>query len=1002
MSEQLSYKDMPLTYSTKKIITTKEYLEFRNEQLNKLVRNEIGLRDISRILRDKVSEISRYLDSKRKQTGEKVIKELEDVSYVKTIYKYNDIYTNEDIEEENRYIYEANDLRIEILKEKFIKETLESMINRFKNEFIQTIEARRPDVVDKEFKKYMKNKYINAYLSYNILGTGAFDSYMPKVKIYENDEMMEEIEENVGEMLERYPEYDDKDTYPHVGIAYFTLSIVEISSVRNWWNHDVNKFMKYEDFKIFTANDTKKNCLKQCVEYLGYQWKEESKIDDIIKDKKIIRYTPITEMRNVQRLKDLASDYHDISNIDCDNVVRIIEHKDHMAVITNIERAYVVEKVQSNKRKQKIDTKYKEVFMDIESFTRKDDNSQIPYLICWSDDDTVKKESGKECMEKFISRMINDNKEEKYIILYAWYGSGYDYQHILPYLKMIGAKEKIVIRNTSIIYAEFELKELGLTIALKDPYLFLLASLDSISKSFNVTNKGEFPHRIIEDWEDLDVILEHWIRIERKTEEVYDNDDVAITVNNIYNEIEETEINDKTILQKAEEYCSIDVIAMKEVWKKFKKLMKKNLNMDIGKNVFTLSQLSMNLMETSFHKNIRLYVPELDDYEFIKDAIYGGRVIAKNGIYEEDIIYADVVSLYPSSMKLLKHGYGEPTKVSEINWNKHGIYKVRLKSKYDVEPENCMHFVPRRINGRLTWEWFKECEATYHTYDLLIAKEEGYEIECIEGIEYKYVGYIFENFIDKLYKLKDEHSNCDCNEQPCPIRMIAKIALNGGGFGKFVQKPIEKETYIVDRDVAAGYFDRLEENEDGYISVGGNYIKKPKFYNLDGDMYDKMVLEITSKPAYATQNGISILSGSRYRLYQLCKSFGGFNILYSDTDSIFIRKSSIDYDKFKQVCGNQLGMLDDTVKGTIDNLLKKLVVCGPKMYGYRTSSRQESVYCKGVPKNMVNIKHLETMINQNKDLEYIYTILKRGLTGIKERNVIKRICQTKNGVRVNM
>lgn len=45
-----------------------------------------------------------------------------------------------------------------------------------------------------------------------------------------------------------------------------------------------------------------------------------------------------------------------------------------------------------------------------------------------------------------------------------------------------------------------------------------------------------------------------------------------------------------------------------------------------------------------------------------------------------------------------------------------------------------MHFVPRRIDGRLTWEWFKECDSTYHTYDLLIAKEEGYEIECIEGI----------------------------------------------------------------------------------------------------------------------------------------------------------------------------------------------------------------------------------------------------------------------------
>lgn len=44
-----------LTYSTKKIITTKEYLEFRDEQLNSLVKREIGLRDISRILKAKVA-----------------------------------------------------------------------------------------------------------------------------------------------------------------------------------------------------------------------------------------------------------------------------------------------------------------------------------------------------------------------------------------------------------------------------------------------------------------------------------------------------------------------------------------------------------------------------------------------------------------------------------------------------------------------------------------------------------------------------------------------------------------------------------------------------------------------------------------------------------------------------------------------------------------------------------------------------------------------------------
>lgn len=80
------------------------------------------------------------------------------------------------------------------------------------------------------------------------------------------------------------------------------------------------------------------------------------------------------------------------------------------------------------------------------------------------------------------------------------------------------------------------------------------------------------------------------------------------------------------------------------------------------------------LLQSFLNKNVELHIPDTDYYDFMKEGIYGGRVIANNGIYEEDILYADVVSLYPSSMKLLKHGYGKPKKVTEINWNLHGIY----------------------------------------------------------------------------------------------------------------------------------------------------------------------------------------------------------------------------------------------------------------------------------------------------------------------------------------
>lgn len=318
-----------------------------------------------------------------------------------------------------------------------------------------------------------------------------------------------------------------------------------------------------------------------------------------------------------------------------------------------------------------------------------------------------------------------------------------------------------------------------------------------------------------------------------------------------------------------------------------------------------------------------------------------------------------------------------------------------------------MKFVPRRIDERLHWEWFKEHEGTYHTYDLLIAKSEGFNIEIITGIEYEYIGYIFSDFIDALYSLKENHSNCSCEQQPCSIRHIAKIALNGGGYGKFVQKPIEKDIYIVKRDIVAGEFDKLETDENGFINLNGYKIKKPEFYNLDGEEYDKMVIEKIQKPIYATQNGISILSGSRYRLYNLCKSFNGIDVLYSDTDSIFIRKASIDYDNFKKTCGTDIGMLDETIKNSKDNTIEKLVICGPKMYGYtyvnRNNEKKTNIYCKGVPKDMIRLEHLEKIVKivkEEKEVQYIFTIPRKKLTTIDEREIEKNVGATMLGKRI--
>jgi hypothetical protein len=533
--------------------------------------------------------------------------------------------------------------------------------------------------------------------------------------------------------------------------------------------------------------------------------------------------------------------------------------------------------------------------------------------------------------------------------------------------------------------------ENGLIIHLKDPYLFILSKLESAAIAFNVLNKGSFPFDIIKNWSDLDKVIEDWYTIRSEPEEKVDGKKMLITAKN-YDEIIERN-NLKTVMEKALEYCTVDVLAMQQIWNKFTLLIKQELGLDIAPNTFTLSQMSMKLMVASLPPKIYLSVPDIDEYEFIKRAMYGGRVQASNGIYEEDIYYADVVSLYPSTMRMLEHPVGEPSHVNEINWSKLGIYEVILTSHR--KPENYNQFVPfRDSHGKLSYEWRSYWEGTYHTYDLLIAKDQGYTITCQKGYEWN-KAFIFNAFIDKVFKLKSENTG--------PISKIGKIALNGGGYGKFVQKPINSNVHIVRKGIVQSHFDRLEANSQGMIIKGGVMIERPDFYELD-DEWDKMIIDDPfAVPHYAVQVGISILSGSRYRLYNLCKQFPNIEVVYSDTDSIFVKASSVDRELWLSKMGTALGQLDDTISdGDVKvkhGIIDRMYIAGPKMYAYEfhddVGKPRYVCHVKGVRNSDLRIKHFKHLLaDVDNKLVYNIMVMNKNMVNVKINHTLKEIKQT--------
>ncbi|KAJ2895572.1 hypothetical protein IWW38_002263 [Coemansia aciculifera] len=143
---------------------------------------------------------------------------------------------------------------------------------------------------------------------------------------------------------------------------------------------------------------------------------------------------------------------------DCKNIARIIKWNDHMAVLTELKPVRRRARLQYRRplspstttSLREVDREEIDVFVDIEAFNREcEDNyaEQVPYLVCWADNDEVNSVSGEDCMEEFVDRILAK--------------CTYD---------------QCKLRNNAIIYAEFVFEHLKLRIHLKDPFLFILTN----------------------------------------------------------------------------------------------------------------------------------------------------------------------------------------------------------------------------------------------------------------------------------------------------------------------------------------------------------------------------------------------------------------------------------------------------------------------------------------------------------------------------------------------
>lgn len=259
---------------------------------------------------------------------------------------------------------------------------------------------------------------------------------------------------------------------------------------------------------------------------------------------------------------------------------------------------------------------------------------------------------------------------------------------------------------------------------------------------------------------------------------------------------------------------------------------------------------------------------ESDVDSFVRQAYFGGRTEIFKPVFDADInesdflYYYDVNSLYPFCMR--DHKY--PDKF--LGWSK----SKAEYNKYDMSIWHCKVRVPEDIyapplpvkkDERLIFP-VGEFKGYWTKYELEYAKTLGCEIlELYEGAIFADAGYIFKDFVEKLYQMRLDAKEKNDNVTQMTMKLIMNSCYGRMGINK-------ERTKIVFDDGTDHTVTLISEIETprGWIRLATKPEKSDKMF---------------SNPAIAC----FVTSYARVYLHTKIKEAGYKHIYYTDTDSCF-------------------------------------------------------------------------------------------------------------------
>ena len=314
----------------------------------------------------------------------------------------------------------------------------------------------------------------------------------------------------------------------------------------------------------------------------------------------------------------------------------------------------------------------------------------------------------------------------------------------------------------------------------------------------------------------------------------------------------------------------------------------------LGSFKFTLAGLSFSCFRYKFlKKNIYIH-SKLDSCQLEYQAYYGGRTECFYlGEYKEPVWILDVNSMYPYIMKteLIPSRLRWHIKDKEISINQ---VEDLVKNKRcciigKVQVETDIPFFPYRQEGKLIFPVGK-FDTYISTGSFNFALEYGLKMKFKELLVYR-ADKFFEEYINYFWSLRKKYQS----EGNKIYSRLCKFFMNSL-YGKFGQR--QYETIFFDESKFAHNFTEFFHTDE----QGNNY------YCLR--ILGKIIaFRQREEPAFNSAPAIAshITDYGRVRLFRYMIKAGLENVLYVDTDSLFVSEKG--YNNLKIFLGEELGEL---------------------------------------------------------------------------------------------